>query len=633
MTDQYAASVPERLFEEGSAEARWRGRFTAVRMSLPQPARDDPNHAVYVSNESGTFELVTWDATSRAGAQATSRADGTATGVLSADGKSLWWFDDAQGDEFGIWRHQAFGSGPGDTPAPEALPHVPAGYPAGVEVGRTLAIAGFSDDDGTRIHLAHGGRTRVVYQHETDGGVGALATDETIWVLSHSEHGDSRYQALRAYSVENDAVLAELDDTPGKGLTALEFSPVPGDQRLLVGHERRGRDELGLWDVATGEFAELVIDLPGDLDGGFYADARTILVVQTHRGRSALYRLDIESGALTRLPTEPGVITAALARPDGAVWYRHSSSAYGPQLLVLTASAAASAAVAPELSGPIRGVGRASILIAAPDGGPAASEPLADIWVDGPGGKIHAFLATPSPSGKSVQNGLPPTVFVIHGGPAAQDDDSFDAQRATYLDAGIAVCQVNYRGSTGYGSEWRDALTARIGHTELADIAAVQDYLVIQGLADPDRCAIAGHSWGGYLTLLALGAQPSRWACGVAGVPVADYAAAYEDEMEPMRAYDRALFGGSPTEKPAAYEDSSPLSWAAYIGVPVLIFAGENDPRCPIRQVDNYLDALQRLGKDYAVYRFNAGHGSMVVEERIRQVAAEVAFVRDHLTL
>lgn len=601
------AAVPETLFDDPEAESRWRSRLTAIRMSLPRPSRDDPDHTVLVSNASGTFQLMTWSAGGGEPVQATDRPDGTTTGVLSADGRSLWWFDDHDGDEFGVWRYQDFGSGPVPR-APESLPDVPAGYPAGVEVGTTLAIAGFSDDDGTRVHLAKDGGIRTVYRHETDGGVGALSTDETIWVLSHSEHGDSRYPALRALSVATGEVLAELDDSPGKGLAAMEFSPVRGDQRLLVGHERRGRDELGIWDIATGTFTELVLDLPGDVDAGFHPDGKSLLVVHTHQGRSTLHRYHLAPGALITLPSQAGVVTSAVARADGEVWYRHSSAAEGPRLLVL------------------RPDGGSAVLIPAPDGGPAPSRPVTDLWVDGPGGRIHALFASPA-CAKAVS----PVVFLVHGGPASADDDSFDALRATYLDAGIAVCQVNYRGSTGYGSEWRDALTARVGHTELADIAAVQDYLAIQGHADLDRCAIAGHSWGGYLTLLALGSQPSRWACGVAGVPVADYVTAYEDEMEPMRAYDRALFGGSPAEKDAAYRDSSPLSWAQYVEAPVLVFAGENDPRCPVRQIDNYLDAMRRLRKDYAVYRFNAGHGSMVVEERIRQVAAEVAFVRDHL--
>src|SRR5262249_23430425 len=98
-----------------------------------------------------------------------------------------------------------------------------------------------------------------------------------------------------------------------------------------------------------------------------------------------------------------------------------------------------------------------------------------------------------------------------------------------------------------------------------------------------------------------------------------------------LRAFDRALFGGSPDELPALYEQCSPLTYVDAVSAPMLVLAGENDPRCPIRQVDNYLDALAAAGKDYAVYRYDAGHGSLVVTETVRQVATEIAFVRDRI--
>jgi dipeptidyl aminopeptidase/acylaminoacyl peptidase len=195
------------------------------------------------------------------------------------------------------------------------------------------------------------------------------------------------------------------------------------------------------------------------------------------------------------------------------------------------------------------------------------------------------------------------------------------------VDAGFVVVEVNYRGSTGYGSGWRDAIEGRPGLSELEDVAAVQDHLVAEGLVDPARCVVEGWSWGGYLTLLALGTQPERWAAGLAGVPVADYLTAYADEMEQLRAFDRALFGGSPEERPETYHSSSPLTYVDRVRVPVLVLAGENDPRCPIRQVDNYLDALAARGDvPYEVSRFDAGHGSLVVDETLRHVATEVGF-------
>jgi len=605
-TDHPTATVPDRLFDDPGADERWRRRFTAVRVGLPHRARDEADRTCYTSNATGRTEVWCWDVTADRHAVATDRPDGTTMATLSADGSTLWWFDDQDGDEFGSWRAQPFGTGPTTTPA-NPLPDAPAGYPAGLEVGRRVVLAGFADDDGSRIHLAvDGGPSEIVYRHAEDASVGALTTDESIWVLAHTEHGDARYPALRAITVAEGRVLAELSDAPGKGLDPLAVSPVAGDQRILVGHERRGRDELLLWDPVTGAATEIVLDLPGDLDADFTPDGAALVVLRTHAGRTTVHRYDLATGSLTALPTARGVVAGATARPDGAIWYRWTDGATAGRLRAL------------HPDGADRELFR-------PPGEPApGSVGLRDLSVDGPGGPIHAFLAVPSGAGA----GRWPTVFSVHGGPAAADEDAFDPGRAAWLDAGFAVVQVNYRGSTGYGSAWRDALTERVGHTELADIAAVHDHLIAEGIVDPARSVISGYSWGGFLTLLALGAQPERWAAGVAGVPVADYVAAYQDEMEPLRAYDRALFGGSPQDAPDAYRDSSPLTWVEHVRAPVLVLAGENDPRCPIRQIDNYLHALAARGASYAVYRYDAGHGSGVMAERIRQQACEVAFVR-----
>ena len=572
----------------------WEARFRAPRVSLPDWAQDAPQRCLYVGNPGGTYELFAWDRSSGDVRQVTARPDGTSDGLLSADGEWIWWFADDGGDEHGRWLRQPFTGGP-DTPA---APDVPDGYSAGCEVGRTLAVVGTSTDDGTAIHVVRPSGTALLYASEHDADVAALSRDDRMVLLEHSEHGDSRHRALRVLTVDGE-VVGDLWDGAGLGLSGVGFSPVDG--RVLALHEQDGRPCPLLWDPVSGGVVRLDVALPGDLSADWYDDGGALLVIAEAKARATLHRVGLD-GSVTDLPTPTGTVVDATARPDGTVEYRWSSAASPPVVRSTDGS-----------------------VVLAPAGEPAPdSVPVSDVFVDGPGGPIHVLVARPP-----VSDGPLPTVFLVHGGPTAVDDDTFAADRAAYVDLGCAVVQVNYRGSTGYGAAWRDALEGRPGLTELEDLAAVRSWAVTSGLAS--SCVLTGGSWGGYLTLLGLGTQPSLWALGVAAVPVADYVAAYEDEMEPLRAFDRSLFGGSPTEVPEVYERCSPLTYVADVTVPVLVLAGANDPRCPIRQIDNWLTAAAELGKDVEVYRFDAGHGSLVVDERVRQMRVELEFVARHL--
>ncbi|QFG23262.1 prolyl oligopeptidase family serine peptidase [Actinomadura sp. WMMB 499] len=594
-------------------EERWKARFRAARISLPRWARDAPDRSVYRSNVTGTWEIYTWDRASGARRQVTDRPNGTWMGGVDPSGTWVWWFADTDGDEFGVWKRVRFdagedadedgGGGAGSVPA---VPGLEPSYPSGLSLGASgLAVVGRTTEAGNTIHLCRpGAEPEVLYHHAEDAHVAALSRDETLIAIGHSEHGDSRHMALRVVRPDGSAV-ADLWDGPGKGVYGAGFAPVAGDARLLVNHERRGRDETLIWDPVAGTEREIVLDLPGEVGADWYPDGTALLVSHSHEARDELYRYDLGTDELTRIDTPRGVIGGADVRPDGTVEFSWSSAAEPP---VIRSTSGA-------------------VVLTPP--GPAAppSVPVEDAWVDGPGGRIHALVSKPDDGSA----GPYPTVFDVHGGPTAQDDDSFVASAAAWVDHGFAVVRVNYRGSTGYGSEWRDAIEGRVGLTELEDIKAVRDWAVSSGLADPERLVLTGGSWGGFLTLLGIGTQPDDWSVGVAAVPVADYVSAYEDEMEGLQAFDRSLFGGSPAEVPDRYRESSPITYVERVKAPVLILAGENDPRCPIRQIDNYLGRLGELGRPHEVYRYDAGHGSLVVEERITQMAAEIDFARKHL--
>ncbi|MFB7129581.1 S9 family peptidase [Kitasatospora sp. NPDC056273] len=606
------------MSEEKSAVPAWEQRFRAARVSLPDWAEDAPDRSLYVSNATGTYEVYAWDRTTGAHRRVTDRPNGTTDAELSPDGDWVWWFDDHDGDEFGVWRRQPFAGGPDE----EAVPGLAASYSAGLALGRdgTVVVGRSTDEDGTTLHLRRPGAAVPVevYRHEEYGGIGDLSHDSTLLAIDHTEHGDAMHSAIRVVRITADGgveTVAELDEVTGRdeprGVACLGFAPVEGDTRLLVAHQRTGRWEPMIWDVATGAETALPLrdeqgrELPGDVSAQWRPGAEALLVEHEYEARSELFSYALADGRLTRLETPRGTVSGATARPDGTVEYLWSSAAE-PSAVRSTAG---------------------TVVLRAPGAVPPGSVPVEDVWVDGPGGRVHALVQRPA----TPAQGPYPTVFEIHGGPTHHDSDSFAAGPAAWLDHGFAVVRVNYRGSTGYGQAWTDALHERVGLIELEDIAAVRAWAVDSGLADPARLVLTGGSWGGYLTLLGLGVQPDDWALGLAAVPVADYHTAYADEMEALKSLDRTLFGGTPEEVPERFTASSPLTYVERVRVPVYISAGVNDPRCPIRQIDNYVERLERLGKPHEVYRFDAGHGSLVVEERIKQLRLEIDFVRRHL--
>jgi acetyl esterase/lipase len=606
VTKHPAAAEPEHLFADADADARWRARFRAARVSLPEWARDAPDRNVYLSNSSGVWETYAWDRVTNTHRQVTDRPNGTYNSTISPDGERIWWFADTDGDEFGNWVTEPFAGKPRDEQPEPAITNIPKGYPAGVEIGRSVVAVGISNDDGTTIIVSRdGGEGEAIYTNENDAGVAALSRDEQYLVIAHSEHGDNRHTALRVLDAATGATVADKWDGKGKGLDAIGFSPVKGDPRLLVLHERHGREELLIWDVTADTETELGLDLPGEVSAAWYPDGQSILVSHTHKARNTLHQYIIATDELTLLDTPAGTVGSAAVRPDGTIEYSWSSAAEPSMVRQLFID------------------GTDDVLLTPPGDRAPGSVNVTDAFVQSPGGEVHALVARPS----DAPEGPLPTIFSLHGGPHSADEDKFSAYRAVWVDAGFAVVHVNYRGSTGYGSAWRDAIEGRPGLTELEDVAAVQEWAVSSGLADPAKCVVAGASWGGYLALLALGTQPDKWAAGVGGVPVADYLAAYEDEMEPLKAFDRALFGGSPEDLPDLYRECSPMTYVDEVRAPVLVWAGENDPRCPIRQIDNYLDRLSERGAQYEEFRYNAGHGSLVVAEMVKQVGIEVYFV------
>jgi dipeptidyl aminopeptidase/acylaminoacyl peptidase len=334
--------------------------------------------------------------------------------------------------------------------------------------------------------------------------------------------------------------------------------------------------------------------------GKWLPDAAGLLLVASLDGRDTVHRLDLASGVITALEAPQGVVDAYSVRDDGTVQALVESSADAPRLVVIGGDP-----------------------IVEFDGEPPAPSVAAEsIHADGPAGSVHAFLHRPV-----VGQAPYPTVFAVHGGPTAQDVDAYRPLVAALVDAGYAVVRVNYRGSTGYGRGWRDALVGRLGAIELEDIGAVRAQLEVDGIVDADRVAMVGGSWGGFMTLFALGVEPEAWSAGVALVPLADFAISQEDQPAFMTAYDHVLFGGTLDEMPDEYRAASPLTYVDAVRSPVLITAGANDPRCPPRATDTYVERLRARDHDVVYIRKDTGHASYDNERLVEEIGLALDFL------
>jgi dipeptidyl aminopeptidase/acylaminoacyl peptidase len=112
----------------------------------------------------------------------------------------------------------------------------------------------------------------------------------------------------------------------------------------------------------------------------------------------------------------------------------------------------------------------------------------------------------------------------------------------------------------------------------------------------------------------------------MASVAIADWALMYEDQVETLRGYQRALFEGTPAEKPEAHRAASPITYAEAIKAPILVIQGSNDTRCPARQMQAYEEKLKQFRKHIEVHWFDAGHGSYQNEQNIEHQALKLRF-------
>ena len=243
------------------------------------------------------------------------------------------------------------------------------------------------------------------------------------------------------------------------------------------------------------------------------------------------------------------------------------------------------------------------------------------------GREIPAFFSLPDdPNG-----GDTPVVVDIHGGPESQRRPRFSPVTQYLLDAGYAVFEPNVRGSTGYGKAYTHLDDVERRMDAVADIEAGVEWLAGRPTVDPDRIAVMGGSYGGFMTLASLTEYPDLFAAGVDIVGIANFVTFLENTGPWRRTLREAEYGSLAADRDLL-ESISPIHRADRIDAPLFVLHGVNDPRVPVGEAEQVAERVREQGVPVEKLLFDdEGHGIAKRENRIEAYSAIARFLDEHV--
>ncbi len=376
--------------------------------------------------------------------------------------------------------------------------------------------------------------------------------------------------------------LAEGEDTEDSGVA------VHAGRLAYHTNADPARMQIVIRDLATGHELRRFA-APGDVEHLDWLDTRTMAAVIGRHGALLPRLLDVETGAWSP-PLGDGSTWSLAVTASGPIWNGSTLARPG--------------AISRHHGGAVED------LIAVPNAGNLVAPE--EHWFESfDGRRVQGWLLRqPDPAA--------PLVIYAHGGPTSVTANMWRANLQALAQAGFHVFAPNFRGSTTFGTTWRDLNIGDLGGGDLQDVLHGARYA--RALLGQERLpAITGGSYGGFLTLYALTTQPDEWLGGVALVPVADWVEDYYLLDAGFRFFDEFFFGGTPEEKPELYRERSPITHLERLRAPVLILHGENDSRCAIEPVIRFTELARQQGKPVEmVITRDEGHGSVVNSNAIR---------------
>ncbi len=471
------------------------------------------------------------------------------------------------------------------------------------------------------LRLDRQGRLQLLYSSARPVQQMLLAPDGRLRATTAHDGEDWQWQLRRAGAATPDA------GTVSWQCPAVEPCQLLGaDARGLLLQARGGADKLGLFHVADdGSSRRLHLDPTDTADladvflppgGGAWLGAAYEREQRVWYGRTP----DVQ-GQLDRLQALlPGEKLALSASADATIWLVNARRADRPDAhhyLFWPASGRLQSLFGPQHAGPAEVAETARAEAGGQTSRPASDagssvagaglSPLRALRYRAADGMwLHGWLALPA--GKPTAE-LPLVAF-LHGGPIGRSSNHFDSRVQMLVNRGVAVFLPNFRGSTGHGRAYTEAIAGDVGDGRvLGDILDGLDYLLAQGIGDPQRQGLVGHSFGGYAALLGASMRPQRFRLVFAAAPPTEYGWMKQWQAE----HDSVVLngGGAPLARQFRhygfqYQDAgwrqrmrqqSPLQNLPALQARAAIWAGGTDPNVPLKSVAHYAGEAARLGK------------------------------------
>jgi dipeptidyl aminopeptidase/acylaminoacyl peptidase len=410
-----------------------------------------------------------------------------------------------------------------------------------------------------------------------------------------------------------------LEEQPKIVVIATSVSP-DGELLAISSNEATGQMRAGVYDLSRRTFRWFKPTPWEQFSGQFAPDGRTLVLRTGEDGRSTLSLADVVTGNEQVLAFPPGYNTEAtsLTRPfaiDSRRLLVIHSGANAPSDLWIAETGNAES----------KRLTRLPMASLSPERLPR-SQVVTYRSFDGT--PVSAILTIPFNLKRDASN---PAVVYPHGGPTGQAEDYFDRTAAALASRGYMVIQPNFRGSTGYGRAFQLANVGDLGGGDLKDTLAAKDFLVATGYVDPKKVGITGGSYGGFMTLMALGRAPEAFAAGVQEFGIINWFTMYETSDPQLRQYLVALLG-DPVKDKARYDASSPMTYIRQAKSPLLSLQGENDIRVPRGQAQEVADILKAKGTTSETIFYPAeGHGFLKIENRTDALRRKIAWFDTYL--